>query len=80
MQTRSKNTVVVLPDNTSLEVSYFCADTKLQENDKVRFTNLIVQLHDCHCSYKIEKTLLKNLSLLENLVHKTVINAKGHLC
>jgi hypothetical protein len=80
MQTRPRHTVVILPDNTSLEVSYFCTDIKLNEQDKVKFVDLVVQLHDCHCSYKIDKSIVNNTRSLENLIHKTVINAKGHLC
>ncbi|MEO6454490.1 MAG: hypothetical protein ABIN97_10475 [Ginsengibacter sp.] len=80
MQTILKYTVVVLPDNTNLEVSYFCSDKKIMEKEKKSFTYLIVQLYDCHCSYKVNKELLKDDRLLEAIVQKTVINAKGHLC
>lgn len=80
MPTKAKNTIVVLPDNSRLEVSYFCTDKKLKESEKKSFTDLIVQLPDCHCAYTIDKKLLNNEAVLEALVQKTVINAKGHLC
>jgi hypothetical protein len=80
MQTRPKHTLVVLPNNSHVEVSYFCTDKKLKEKEKKNFIDLVVQLHDCHCTYKIDKTILKDTRLLEAIVQKTVINAKGHLC
>jgi len=80
MQTKPKHTVVVLPNETKVEVSYFCTDKKLKEKDKPGFIDLIVQLHDCHCIYKIKRILLNDAKMLESLVQKTVINAKGHLC
>jgi hypothetical protein len=80
MQTKSYSTVVVLPDNSNLEVIYYCMDTKLNETEKKNLTQLFIQLHDCICTLQIEKSICKNLSALENLVHNKVINTKGHLC
>ncbi len=80
MQTKPKQTVVVIPNEDRLEVSYFCTDNKLKENEKQKFTELIIQLHDCHCRKKISKETLQKPHEIETLVHRTVINAKGHLC
>lgn len=80
MYIKPKYTVVILPNDAKVEVSYFCSDKKLKESEKKNYTDLIVQLHDCHCSYKIKRTLLKDPVSIEALVQKTVINAKGHLC
>ena len=80
MQTRSYTTVVVLPDDSNLEVIYYCMDTKLNEAEKKNLTQLFIQLHDCICTLKIEKSICKNLTALERLVHSKVINTKGDLC
>jgi len=80
MQTKSYTTVVVLPDDSNLEVVYYCMDTKLNETEKKNLTQLFIQLHDCICTLKIEKSLCKNLEALEKMVHNRVINTKGHLC
>ncbi len=77
MQTISKNTVVVIPNNKKLEISYYCSDTKMLQKEKKDFANLIIQLHDCHSSIKISKTNIKDV---EAIVQKTVINARGYLC
>ncbi len=80
MQTKVKHTVVVIPNEEKLEVSYFCTDNKLKEKEKQKFTELIIQLHDCHCAKKIPKESLQDLKDIEALVQRTVINARGHLC
>ncbi len=80
MQTKSYTTVVVLPDNSNLEVIYYCIDTKLNETEKKNLTQLFIQLHDCICTLKIDKSICKNLEVLERMVHNRVINTKGHLC
>lgn len=80
MQTRPKQTIVVIPNDAKLEVSYFCTDNKLKEKEKEEYTELIIQLHDCHCSKKLLKSSVTNAKDLEHLVHNMVINAKGHLC
>jgi hypothetical protein len=79
MQTKPKHTVVVIPNNEKLEVSYFCSDDKLKPGEKKEFNQLIIQLQDCLCTYKVPKNICHNGSL-ENIVQKTVINTKGHLC
>ena len=80
MRTKPKHTIVVIPNEKKLEVSYYISDNKLKENEKKDYTDLIIQLHDCHSSIKIPKAKLKNEDDVEALVQKTVINARGHLC
>ena len=80
MQTNPRHTVVVIPNNKKLEISYYCSDTKLQEKEKANFTNLVMQLHDCHSSIKISRSKVKDPENVEAIVQKTVINARGHLC
>ncbi len=80
MQTNPTNTVVVIPTNKKLEISYYCSDTKLQQKEKANFTNLVMQLHDCHSSIKIARSKINNADAIEAIVQKTVINARGHLC
>lgn len=80
MQTKPKHTIVVIPNEKRLEVSYYTSDTKLKQKEKKDFTDLIIQLHDCHSSIKIPKSKIKQPEDVEALVQKTVINARGHLC
>ena len=80
MHTKSHSTIVIMPDNSNLEVTYYCMDSKLNETEKKKLTQLFIQLHDCICTLKIEKSLCKEPDVLENLVHNKVINTKGHLC
>ena len=80
MQTKPRHTVVVIPNESKLEVSYYTSDKKIQEKDKNSFTDLIIQLHDCHSSIKIAKSKIEDENGLEAIVQKTVINARGHLC
>jgi len=80
MQTKQQHTVVIIPNNSRLEVSYYCTDKKVLENEKKDFTNLIIQLHDCHSSIKISKSKIKTSGQLEMIVQNMVVNARGHLC
>ncbi len=48
MHTQQKHTVVVIPNENKLEVSYYCSDKKLKEKEKKNFTDLIIHLHNCH--------------------------------
>jgi hypothetical protein len=80
MQTKPRNTIVLMPDNSLIDVTYYCSDSKLKEKEKAKLTQLIIQLHDCICSLKIERSISKNKNELEQVVHHKVINAKGHLC
>jgi hypothetical protein len=78
MQTKPNTIFVLMPDNTRLEVSYYCKQTTA--NEKQKETELIIQLHDCICRLKIDAAVCKDSIALEHLVHKKVINARGHLC
>lgn len=80
METKPKDTVVIIPNDKRLHVSYYCSDRKLNEKEKDKFTILVIQLDDCHSSIKIPKEKVKERGVVEALVHKTVINARGHLC
>ena len=80
MKTIPMHTVVVIPNNKKLEISYYCSDTKLMQKEKEDFTNLIMQLHDCHSYIKIPRSKINNADAIEALVQKNVINARGHLC
>ncbi len=80
MQTKSKHTIVIIPNEDKVEVSYFCSDLKLKEREKKKFIDLIIQLHDCHSTFRIERSMLKNANEIERTVHQRVINVKGHLC
>jgi hypothetical protein len=80
MRTKTKHTVVVIPNEKKLEVTYYVSDNKLSEKEKKELTNLVIQLHDCHSSIKIPRTKVKDPDAVESLVQKTVINARGHLC
>ena len=80
MQTKPKHTVVIIPSERKLEVSYYTSDKKVTEKEKKNYTDLIIQLHDCHSSIKIERSKVEDPQILEAIVQKTVINARGHLC
>jgi len=80
METRTKHTTVLMPDESLLEVSYYCTAKKMDENEKNNFTNLVIQLYDCTCRIKIDQAIAKDKNRLEKMVHNKVINAKGHLC
>ncbi|MEO8853778.1 MAG: hypothetical protein ABI359_08365 [Ginsengibacter sp.] len=73
-------TVVEMPNASKLEVIYYCDDRKLQGEEKERFTQLHIQLHDCICIVKLEKAMAKKTGMLEKIVHNKVINERGHLC
>lgn len=72
--------MVLMPNDNLLEVTYYCTDAKLIEEEKENLTQLIIQLDDCICSMKIEKSISKEKNQLEAMVHNKVINARGHLC
>ena len=80
MQTKPRHTVVVIPNEKKLEVSYYISDNKLKAKEKKDYTDLIIQLQDCHSSIKIPKARIKSENDVETIVQKTVINARGHLC
>ncbi len=69
-----------MPDNSQLEVNYYCKNSKLNAKEKEKLTELFIQLHDCICTLKIEKTICDEPEQLEKIVHNKVVNTKGHLC
>lgn len=80
MQSKTYNTIVIMPNDIKLEVTYYCDDLKLEPNEKEIFTRLYIQLDDCLCIMKIEKSTISNQSALEGMVHNKVIHERGHLC
>lgn len=80
MANKPYTTIVVMPDNSNIEVTYYCNDNKLNKTEKAKLTQLHIQLHDCLCTLKIEKSICKNPDQLEMIVHNKVIHTKGHLC
>ena len=80
METRTRNTIVLMPDDSFVEVSYYCSDARLDEKQRSEITQLMIQLDDCLCSINIDRTFLTNTNTLERIVHNKVVNAKGHLC
>ena len=80
MQTRSNTTVVVMPDNSQLEVTYYCTVDRLRGKEKEKQVQLFIQLHDCICTLKIEKGICDKPAQLEKIVHNKVINTKEYTC
>ena len=80
MQTTPNTTHVVMPNHSMLEVTYYCTDSKLNENEKKKLTQLFIQLHDCVCTMKIEKSACDKNGELERIVQNKVIHERGHLC
>ena len=80
MVSKHYTTLVIMPDDSSIEVNYYCMDKKLSKQEKKIQTQLFIQLHDCICTIKIEKEICKNPDALESIVQHKVINTKGHLC
>jgi hypothetical protein len=80
MKTSPKHIIVDMPNQSRIDVSYYCSDAKLPADEKEKYTELILQLQDCHCRKKVTKAAVLKRSDLEHLVEKTVINARGHLC
>ena len=78
MPVKSYSTIVIMPNNSNLEVTYYCMNKQL--SDEKKQTRLFIQLHDCVCSLLIERTISKQPDALEKIVHTKVINTKGHLC
>ncbi len=80
METGTYMTLVEMPNQSRLEVTYYCKDDKIKESEKEKLTQLFIQMDDCICIMKIEKSIIGNGSELERIVHNKVINEKGHLC
>lgn len=79
MHTKSNTTLVVMPNNNRIEATYYCADIKLKGYEKEKLTQLFIQLYDCICTMKIEKSISKKINDLERLVHNKVIHERGYL-
>ena len=80
MPVKTYSTIVIMPDNSRIEVDYYCMDAKMSEKEKRNQTELFIQLHDCICTLKIEKSICEDANQLERIVHNKVIHTKGHLC
>lgn len=80
MESDTFYTVVEMPDARSLAVEYYLKDDQLKENEKQERTQLFIQLDDCLCVMKINKSDAAKTHVLERIVHNKVINERGHLC
>ena len=80
MQTKTRITHVLMPDDSLIEVTYYCSDAKLADKEKGKLTQLVIQLHDCICYMKIEKSICSKKNEIESVIHNKVISTKGHLC
>lgn len=80
MTSRSSHTLVQLPDGAFADVTFYCSDARLPAKEKIKFTELYIQLHDCIAVKKISRLVSAKKHLLEVVVHNKVISAKWHLC
>lgn len=80
MDTKLQHTVVFLPDETPLDVTYYCSDNRLADDQKKLATRLFIQLNDCICTLITPKFILKEKNAIETIVHNKVVSEKGHLC
>lgn len=80
METDNFMTFVEMPDQSRLEVLYYCTDTQLPQDQKSKFTQLFIQLHDCIFIMKIEKSRTENVGEIERIVQNKVINERGYWC
>ena len=80
MESKSYTTVVEMPDKKLLHVEYYFIDDAEAKKEKNSFAQLFIQLDDCICRMKIEKSILNKTEVLERMVHNKVINERGHLC
>ena len=78
MPGKSFATIVVLPDDSHLEVTYYYLNSSLGSKEKQ--AELFIQLHDGVCALMVEKTICQQPHQLEKIVHNKVINTKEHLC
>lgn len=80
METKTFSTIVEMPDKKLLQVEYYCKDDTRIKKEKEQLTQLFIQLDDCICTMKIEKSVMTKSKELERIVQNKVINARGHLC
>jgi hypothetical protein len=79
METKPQRIFVEMPDKKLLNVEYYCIDS-VTTKEKESFTQLFIQLDDCICKMKIEKSILNKDHEIERIVHNKVISERGHLC
>lgn len=80
MESNYYTTVVEMPNKTMLEVEYYFLEEKGNSENKDSYLKLLIQLDDCICQMKIEKSVSNNKDELERIVHNKVIYERGHLC
>jgi len=80
METKPERIVVEMPDKKLLNVEYYCIDDSFTTKEREAFTQLFIQLDDCICKMKIEKSILNKDHEIERIVHNKVISERGHLC
>jgi hypothetical protein len=78
MQNQSGRIIVVIPNDEKIEVSYYCDDKEVNSGGAKSFSNVFIQMDDCHTSIKISREKLSRRQLLEAAVERKVINSKGH--
>lgn len=77
MKDQNHHIHVLMPDDSILDVSYYCKPGNQGNDNSVQ---LMIQLDDCVCSLQIERSMCKKAEMIETLVCNKVINTKGHLC
>ena len=65
MQTNLERTIVVIPNDKKLEVSFYCSDQNLKNGEKKNFSDVIIQMDDCHTSVKIPRANASRRQLLD---------------
>ncbi|MGN6802224.1 MAG: hypothetical protein ACTHJN_09975 [Ginsengibacter sp.] len=80
MEPNYYTTVVEMPDEKKLDVEYYFLEEKDNSENNNSYLQLLIQLDDCICQMKIEKSITNNINELERIVHNKVINERGHLC
>lgn len=80
MQTDTYKTIIEMPDSSTIHATYYCDDFILNGKSQPKLADLIIQLDDCICTVKVDRSVCQNSEDLDTLVHYKVINTKGHLC
>ena len=80
MESNYYTTVVEMPNKKKLDVEYYFLEEKSNSKNKNPYLQLLIQLDDCICQMKIDKSVSDNIDELETIVHNKVINERGHLC
>ena len=79
MQSLPSRIHVLMPDDSMAEITFYCTDVRLSQEQKKDFTQLYIQLHDCLCIQTIRRSISTEIGELERLIHNKVISAKSHL-